>query len=146
VAAFLPYDQLLPKVDVMITNGGYGGVQFALANGVPLVVAGGTEDKPEIAVRVARSGAGLNLRDGAPSAAAVGDAVQRILDEPRFRTAAGRLRAELAACTPLETITRELERAVATRSAVRSAQGVTRAGGRIGPWQEGHGSWSSFGR
>jgi UDP:flavonoid glycosyltransferase YjiC (YdhE family) len=30
----------------MVTNGGYGGVQAALANGVPLVVAGATEEKP----------------------------------------------------------------------------------------------------
>jgi UDP:flavonoid glycosyltransferase YjiC (YdhE family) len=104
-------------------------VQFALANGVPLVVAGGTEDKPEIPARLAWSGAGLNLRTGAPSAAAVGDAVQRILAEPGFRAAAGRLRAELAACTPLETITLELEQAVATRSAVGSAQAVSRPGG-----------------
>ena len=37
----------------MVTNGGYGGVQQALANGVPLVVAGDSEDKPEVAARVA---------------------------------------------------------------------------------------------
>lgn len=40
VAEFLPYQWLLPQVDVMVTNGGYGGVQCALAHGVPLVVAG----------------------------------------------------------------------------------------------------------
>ena len=85
VASFLPYDQLLPKVDVMVTNGGYGGVQFALAGGVPLVVAGDTEDKPEIAARVAWSGAGINLRTGSPSAPAIGEAVSRILAKPAFR-------------------------------------------------------------
>ena len=89
IAAFLPYDQLLGKVDVMITNGGYGGVQFALAHGVPLVVAGDTEDKPEIAARVAWAGAGINLRTGSPSSTAVGAAVDRILAEPGFRGAAG---------------------------------------------------------
>ena len=47
VAPFIPFDQLLPHVDVMVTNGGFGGVQFALANGVPLVVAGTTEEKQE---------------------------------------------------------------------------------------------------
>lgn len=120
VAAFLPYDQLLGKVDVMVTNGGYGGVQFALANGVPLVVAGDTEDKPEIAARVAWSGAGINLRTGAPSSLAIGDAVDRILNEPGYRAAANRLRDELAACTPLETIERELA-AAAARAAHPSA-------------------------
>src|ERR1700683_406881 len=48
---FVPHDLLLPHVDVMVTNGGYGGVQQALANGVPLVVAGDSEDKPEGAAR-----------------------------------------------------------------------------------------------
>jgi UDP:flavonoid glycosyltransferase YjiC (YdhE family) len=33
----------------MVTNGGYGGVQMALSYGVPLVVAGASEDKPEVA-------------------------------------------------------------------------------------------------
>jgi hypothetical protein len=42
----------------MVTNGGYGGVQQALANGVPLVVAGDSEDKPEVAARVRWSGTG----------------------------------------------------------------------------------------
>jgi UDP:flavonoid glycosyltransferase YjiC (YdhE family) len=36
----------------MVTNGGYGGVQMALAHAVPLVVAGAKEDKPEVAGRV----------------------------------------------------------------------------------------------
>ena len=64
VAEYLPHDQLLPKVDVLVTNGGYGAVQRALATGVPVVVAGSTEDKPEVAARVAWSGAGINLKTG----------------------------------------------------------------------------------
>ena len=61
---FIPHDVLLPHVDVMVTNGGYGGVQQALAHGVPLVVAGDSEDKPEVAARVQWSGAGINLHTG----------------------------------------------------------------------------------
>ena len=51
----------------MVTNGGYGGVQIALSYGVPLVVAGTTEDKPEVAARVAWSGAGINLKTATPA-------------------------------------------------------------------------------
>jgi UDP:flavonoid glycosyltransferase YjiC (YdhE family) len=112
VEAFLPYDQLLGKVDVMITNGGYGGVQFALANGVPLVVAGDTEDKPEIAARVAWTGAGINLRTGSPSSTAVGDAVRRILAEAEFRASAQRLGEQFNQTTPLRSIARALDDAV----------------------------------
>jgi UDP:flavonoid glycosyltransferase YjiC (YdhE family) len=96
VAEFLPYDALLPKVDVMVTNGGYGGVQQALAAGVPLVVAGAGEDKAEIAARVGWSGVGLNLKTGDPSADQVREAVRRVRAEPSFRVRARALAAEYA--------------------------------------------------
>ena len=76
---FIPHDVLLPHVDAMVTNGGYGGVQQALAHGVPLVVAGDSEDKPEVAARVQWSGAGINLHTGRPSPAMVARAVRRVL-------------------------------------------------------------------
>lgn len=84
VAPFIPYQALLPHVSVLVTNGGYGGVQMALSHGVPLVVAGGSEEKPEIAARVAWAGAGINLRTGKPRAKAVVRAVRRVLREPGF--------------------------------------------------------------
>lgn len=36
MAAYLPYEQLLPYTDVVVSNGGYGGVQLALRYAVPL--------------------------------------------------------------------------------------------------------------
>ena len=84
---FVPHDLLLPHVDVMVTNGGYGGVQQALANGVPLVVAGDSEDKPEVAARVQWSGAGINLHTGRPSPAMVARAVRRVLARDSYRRA-----------------------------------------------------------
>jgi MGT family glycosyltransferase len=96
VASFLPYPELLPRTSVMVTNGGYGGVQLALSHGVPLVVAGTTEDKPEVAARVAWSGAGLNLKTSTPTAEMVRSAVRKILQEPSYRFHAKRLSAEYA--------------------------------------------------
>ncbi len=52
-AEYLPYDRLLPLTDAFINNGGYGGVHYAMEHGVPLVVAGLTEDKVEVSARVA---------------------------------------------------------------------------------------------
>ncbi|PRC48331.1 glycosyl transferase, partial [Mycobacterium sp. ITM-2017-0098] len=40
-ATYLPYDELLPLTAVYVTNGGYGGVQYALRYGVPIVATGG---------------------------------------------------------------------------------------------------------
>lgn len=39
-AVFLPYDELMPRTSVFVTNGGYGGVQCALRYGVPVVATG----------------------------------------------------------------------------------------------------------
>ena len=88
----------------MVTNGGYGGVQHALSHGVPLVVAGDTADKPEVAARVAYAGAGIDLGTGEPSPAAIAAAVDDLLTDDRFRHAAQRLRREIAASTALDTI------------------------------------------
>ncbi|WP_114558585.1 glycosyltransferase [Desertihabitans aurantiacus] len=96
VAEYLPYDRLLPLVDVMVTNGGYGGVQQALAHGVPLVVAGQTEDKLEVTARVGWSGAGINLRTDRAADADVAAAVDTVLSDPSYRTAAARIGAEIA--------------------------------------------------
>ena len=95
VAEFLPYDELLPLTDVVVTNGGFGGVQQALAHGLPLVVAGDTEDKPEVAARVAWSGTGVNLRRGTPSPARVRSGVRAVLTDPRYRRAARRLQQQI---------------------------------------------------
>ena len=91
VAGFLPYAALLPRVDVMVTNGGWGGTLTALSHGIPLVLAGGDLDKPEIAALVAWSGAGVNLRTGTPSAAKVAAGVDRVMADASFRDAASRV-------------------------------------------------------
>jgi MGT family glycosyltransferase len=91
VAEFIPHDVLLPSVDVMITNGGYGAVQRALMNGVPLIVAGNTEDKPEVAARVEWFGTGVNLRTGIPTPATVRRAVRAVLDDDAYRVVARNL-------------------------------------------------------
>ncbi|WP_040837497.1 glycosyltransferase [Nocardia brevicatena] len=85
VADFLPYDRLLPLTDVFVTNGGYGGVHYALEHGVPIVVAGRTEDKTEVSARVAWSGVGIDLRTDTPSPKQVGAAVRTLLTDDRYR-------------------------------------------------------------
>ncbi|MFB6609214.1 glycosyltransferase [Agromyces sp. NPDC056379] len=97
VAGFVPYDSLLPRLDAMITNGGWGGVLAALAHGIPLIVAGGDVDKPEIAARVAWAGAGVNLRTGRPRPRAILAAWRRITADGSYRANAQRLARSLSA-------------------------------------------------
>ena len=115
---FVPHDLLLPHVDVMVTNGGYGGVQQALAHGVPLVVAGDSEDKPEVAARVQWTGAGINLHTGRPSPAMVARAVRRVLGRDSYRQRAEALQAEIAATDPLDAISGVLAELCAANDAV----------------------------
>ena len=93
---FIPFGHLLPHVSVMVTNGGYGGTQQALACGIPLVVAGGTEDKMEVAARVEWSGAGINLRKQRPAPRDVREAVREVLTNPVYRDNARRIQADFA--------------------------------------------------
>jgi MGT family glycosyltransferase len=93
---FIPFDHLLPHVDVMVTNGGYGGTQWALAHGIPLIVAGQTEDKIEVAARVEWARAGINLRKQRPSPREVRDAVKEVLAHPVYRENAKRIQADFA--------------------------------------------------
>ncbi|MBW4540522.1 MAG: glycosyl transferase, UDP-glucuronosyltransferase [Myxacorys chilensis ATA2-1-KO14] len=86
IEPFIPHAHLLPHVDVMITNGGYNGVQMALANGVPLVVAGKTEEKPEVAARVEWAKVGINLRTRTPSPKQIKNAVKTLLKDSSYRT------------------------------------------------------------
>lgn len=123
---FIPHAALLPHVDAMVTNGGYGGVQQAFAHGVPLVVAGNSEDKPEVAARVQWSGTGINLRTGRPSEAMIARAVRRVLAKPSYRERARILQAEIAASDPLGEISTTLaELGAAMPSEARPGEGDT---------------------
>jgi UDP:flavonoid glycosyltransferase YjiC (YdhE family) len=101
---FIPHDLLLPHVDVMVTNGGYGGVQQALAHGVPLVVAGDSEDKPEVAARVHWSGVGVNLHTGRPSPTRIAEAVGRVVAHPIYAERARALQTAIRRTRPVDTI------------------------------------------
>ncbi|AEV74640.1 glycosyltransferase, MGT family [Mycolicibacterium rhodesiae NBB3] len=118
VAEYIPHDLLLPKVDVMVTNGGYGAVQRALSMGVPLVVAGNTEDKPEVAARVAWAGAGVNLKTGTPSPGTIRNAVRKVLSDGRYLRSARDLEAAFARRNGVAEIAALVDEVIAERRVV----------------------------
>jgi len=93
---FVSFDRIMPHVDVMVTNGGYGGTHFALAHGVPLVAAGDSEDKAEICARIAWAGVGVNLKTKSPSPAQIRKAVRKVLKDRSFGQRAREMQQELA--------------------------------------------------
>jgi MGT family glycosyltransferase len=96
VERHIPYAHLMPHVDLLLTNGGYGSIQIALAHGVPVVAIGKTEEKPEIANRVQWSGVGLGLKVRIPSESQIRNAVSHVLNTPTYAARAEALAYELS--------------------------------------------------
>lgn len=102
----------------MITNGGYNGVQVALAQGVPLVAAGQTEEKPEVCARIEWSGVGINLKTKTPTPTQIKNAVKKILSSPQYRQNAERLKADIAGYDSAKIAATLLEQLAATKQPV----------------------------
>jgi MGT family glycosyltransferase len=96
LSQYLPFEWILPKVDVLVTNGGYGSVNQAMSFGIPLVTAGLTEDKADVNARVAWSGVGINLASNEPPPQALREAVRTVLDKPDYRRRAALMAGEFA--------------------------------------------------
>ena len=113
VASFLPFEWLLPRVSVLVTNGGYGSVNQALSYGVPMVTAGLTEDKADVNARVGWSGVGIDLATNEPTSEALRKAVLTVLDRPAYRMRATQMASEFAGIDTRSEILRIIHRVVA---------------------------------
>ncbi|MBC9878650.1 glycosyltransferase [Bradyrhizobium sp. INPA01-394B] len=130
VASYLPFEWLLPKVDVLVTNGGYGSVNQALSFGIPLVTAGLTEDKADVNARVAWSGVGINLATNEPTQAALREAVRTVLDQPRYSQRASQLADEYAEIDTRSEIIRVIGELVTDETSVSRARAIAASQGR----------------
>ena len=113
VSSFLPFEWLLPKIDLLVTNGGYGSVNQAMSFGIPVVTAGLTEDKADVNARVAWSGVGINLATNEPSRDALRSSVKTVLAEPGYRLRARWMAAQFAAIDTRSEILRIVRKLVA---------------------------------
>jgi MGT family glycosyltransferase len=95
-APFIPFVPMMPMVDAYVTNGGFGGVVIALANGVPIVVAGTTEDKAEVGGRIAYTGVGINLKTNRPTEEQIRRAVFSVLRDPKYADRARAIQQDFA--------------------------------------------------
>jgi MGT family glycosyltransferase len=113
VASFIPFDRILPKVDVLVTNGGYGAVNHAFSLGVPIVVAGESEDKNFVAARIGWTGAGINLNSRYATAGQIRNAVRTILTNQQYRNEAQRLQANFSHYNALDELARTVDALIA---------------------------------
>ncbi|RYP11091.1 hypothetical protein DL764_000249 [Monosporascus ibericus] len=104
VADYIPYDTVLEHADVMVSNAGTGGLNHAVVNGVPLVLAGVTEDKIESTMRATRAGYAVGLFTQNPSAEQIREGVETVLSDARYKNRAMELKAENEAMGCLDKI------------------------------------------
>jgi MGT family glycosyltransferase len=123
LASYLPFEWLLPKVDVFVTNGGYGSINQAMSFGIPIVSAGLTEDKADVNARVAWSGVGINLATNNPTPQALRQAVRTVLDKPDYRSRASAMADDFRAINTRSEILR-----IINQVSQRSNETDTRSG------------------
>ncbi|KAJ3497396.1 hypothetical protein NLG97_g1927 [Lecanicillium saksenae] len=104
VGDFIPFDDLLPHCAALVCNAGYGTVLHAVACGTPMVLAGGSEDKPEMAARAENAGIAVNLRTGRPTPGQVRDAINEVLRNDTYKQRSIVLEAEVQSFDPIGII------------------------------------------
>jgi MGT family glycosyltransferase len=122
VTRWVRHADVLPHCSAVITHGGHGTVMKALIVGVPLILVPLGRDQPDNAGRVLHARAGIRLRKNA-TVSALRAAVSRVIEDPRYRAAAGQMAARLAS-------ERDDNRAVDQLEQVASRGPAT--GGRLG--------------
>ncbi|MBZ4192498.1 glycosyltransferase [Niabella beijingensis] len=93
----VPQLELLPHLQAVVCHGGHNTVCETLSHGLPMVVIPIAYDQSHVAGRVVRTGAGLRLNFNRFRAQHLRDAVMEILQEQRFREAAGLVRTSFEA-------------------------------------------------
>jgi UDP:flavonoid glycosyltransferase YjiC (YdhE family) len=106
VARYLPHASLLPRCDLVVSQGGAGILLGALAHGLPQLVLPQAADQPANAAAVERAGAGLAL--STVTADAVREAARRLLADPGYTARARELSAEIAAMPDADAVVRTL--------------------------------------
>lgn len=109
VVDYIPYDLILDIADVFVTNGGYGAFTHAVRNGCPVVIAGESQEKAEVVQRAIYAGMGLSLGTQRPSPEQVGNGVQKVSKESKYKCRAIELRTENEDMNALETIKQKIE-------------------------------------
>jgi MGT family glycosyltransferase len=108
VVARAPHGEVLREAAAVVTHAGHGTVIKALAAGVPVVAMPMGRDQADNAARAVFHGAGLRVAPGARPGR-IAAALRRVLGEPGFAAAAGRLAAAIADETATDGAVEELE-------------------------------------
>ncbi|HWJ09627.1 MAG TPA: nucleotide disphospho-sugar-binding domain-containing protein [Nocardioides sp.] len=101
---YVGYQRDLPRFDAVVHHGGTGVLGHTLAAGLPAVVWPVDYDQFDHAVRLVDAGVAVRLRRPAELA----HRIRQVLDDPRYRTAARRIAAGIAARPAVDQIAAEV--------------------------------------
>jgi MGT family glycosyltransferase len=108
IRASVAHAQVFPQASAVVTHGGHGTLIRALSDGVPVVCLPMGRDQNDDAARVVARGAGLRLSPKA-SVSEIRQAIQQVLEQPKYRDGAQRLARAIAADIRAQRGVRELE-------------------------------------
>ncbi|PMD29760.1 glycosyltransferase family 1 protein [Hyaloscypha variabilis F] len=95
VGDYVPYTELFKYASVFVTNGGYGGVNFAVTRGIPIIIGGVIGDKPLTSART-------------PAPEQVRYAVDLLQSNPKYKKRALEMQEEAKKFDPLSIIVEEI--------------------------------------
>jgi MGT family glycosyltransferase len=116
LAGYVSQALLLPHCAVVVAHGGFGTVLGALVAGVPLVLLPGGADQPVNARRCAALGVAKVIGPDQCTPEAIRAATLQVLQSPRYRLAAKRLREEIEALPGPDYAVRLIEQIVAEQT------------------------------
>lgn len=106
---FIPYDEVLAFADVFVVNSGYGSLQHAVSNSVPLVLCGEGADKPEVAARAEYAGIAVNLRKNVPTEQDILGAVEEVLNDTKYKRRCLELHEESLKYDPINSVAESID-------------------------------------
>jgi len=109
VERYVPQNLVLPHCDVVVSHAGSGTVLATAAHGLPQLCLPQGADQFLNAAAVESAGSGLLLMPGDGNAGAVRELVVRLLVEPGFRDAAGRVSVSIASMPSPDDVASVLE-------------------------------------
>jgi len=112
IIPYVPLQALAPTCVAAVHHAGPGTLATLALHGVPQLTLPGDFDEPILARRLAAQGAGLALSPATASPGAVRDGIIELLENPRFRERAARLRDEMHAMPSPNEVVGVLEHVV----------------------------------
>ncbi len=97
VVRYAPQLELIRRATLTISHGGLNTVLESLARGVPLVVLPVTNDQPGVGARVEWTGTGKAIPVGRVSAQQLRAAIEKVLEDSRYRAHARELQSRIVA-------------------------------------------------